>query len=92
MTRLSLRKEKCHEMIVNTLRNNHLVELNAELSSSPLMAWFAGNIEVLWIPIYELPHGADDLARQAAAQPYGDHRILRSFVTSTCCQSAFEAG
>jgi hypothetical protein len=67
------------EMIVNTNRSKHIVELKGEPSSSPPMDWFADNIEVLWIPIYELPHGSDDLkTAEQLYRKHGDHRILRS--------------
>ena len=62
---------------IHTIRNKGIVELNGELPDSPLTRWFADDIEVLWVPIFELPRGANALqVAEKLHRKYGDYRIL----------------
>lgn len=68
-------------MNINTthIRNKALVELNDLLALSPLHACFARDIEVLWIPNFDIPFGVDvEQEIQRLHQLHGDYRILRN--------------
>lgn len=59
------------------LRNKTIVEVT---TPSHLDEWFAEDIEVLWIPICDMPYDADvQHEREQFLQRYGDYRILRNF-------------
>jgi hypothetical protein len=61
------------------IRNKTLVELNDLLALSPLHACFARDIDVLWIPNFDIPYGLDvEQEIQRLHQLHGDYRILRN--------------
>lgn len=58
-------------------RNKTIVEATLP---SHLDEWFAEDIEVLWIPIFDMPQGVDAVQHIDHMQKlYGDYRILRGF-------------